>query len=262
VPISGIYAMSGPEGLVAEFGVWTLVAVAVAALITSSIHGAVGVAGGFLMTAALSLLIGVRPVVPVMSVALTISHLSRSLLNLHAVERSVLLAIIGTAVPMIVVGALLYGVLPVRVIATVLAIVILSSIPVRRWARSREIKASKRTLSVAGVAYGFLAGASIGSQMLLAPFMLGYGLTKEAFVATMAVIAFSTNITRIAVFGGTQLLDAHYLVMGILVGLVMIPGNWIGRNFLRRMAPGTHSWLIDLFAAIGGLNFLYLAVTG
>jgi uncharacterized membrane protein YfcA len=254
--------MNGTEGLVAEFGLWTLVAVALAALLTSSIHGAVGVAGGFLMTAALSLLIGVRPVVPVMSVALTISHLSRSLLNLRAVERSVLLAVIAPAVPMIAVGALLYGVLPVRVIALILAIVILSSIPVRRWARSREVKAGKRTLSFVGGVYGLLAGGSIGSQMLLAPFMLGYGVTKEAFVATMAVIAFSTNIARIVVFGGTQLLDAHYVLMGVLVGLVMIPGNWIGRTFLRRMAPATHSGLIDLFAAIGGVNFLYLALTG
>ena len=254
--------MSGPEGLVAEFGFWTLAAVALAALVTSSIHGAVGVAGGFLMTAVLSLLIGVRPVVPVMSVALTISHLSRSLLNLRAVERSVLLAILAFALPMIVVGALLYGILPVRVIALVLGIVILSSIPVRRWAKSLEIKASKRTLSLVGAVYGFLAGGSIGSQMLLAPFMLGYGLTKEAFVATMAVVAFSTNIARITVFGGTQLLDAHYVLMGVLIGLAMIPGNWIGRTILRRMAPSTHSGLIDLFAAVGGLNFLYLAATG
>ena len=48
--------------------------------------------------------------------------------------------------------------------------------------------------------------------------------------------------------------------MGLLVGLVMIPGNWIGRTFLRRMAPGTHSRLIDVFALLAGLNFLYLAV--
>jgi uncharacterized membrane protein YfcA len=165
------------------------------------------------------------------------------------------------AIPMIAVGALVYGVLPVQAIALILGIVILSSIPIRHWAKSREIKAGKRTLGLVGGTYGFLAGASIGSGMLLAPFMLGYGLTKEAFVATMAAIALTTNLTRIAVFGGTQLLDAHYLLMGVLVGLAMIPGNWIGRTFLRRMAPGTHSRLIDLFAAIGGLNFLYLAAT-
>lgn len=251
--------MSAIGSLVHEFGPWTLATVALAALVTSSIHGTVGVAGGFIMTAALALLIGVRPVVPVMSVALLVSHGSRSLLNLRDFDRTVFAAIIWTAIPMIVIGAFAYGVLPVPAIALVLGIVILSSIPVRHWTRSRDIKAGKRTLTAVGGIYGLLAGASIGPGMLLTPFMLGYGMTKEAFVATMAAVAFSTNVTRILVFGGTQLLDAQYVLLGILVGLATIPGNWLGRTVLRRMTAGTHDRLIDGFAVFGGLNFLYLA---
>ena len=106
------------------------------------------------------------------------------------------------------------------------------------------------------------AGASIGSAMLLTPFMLGAGLTKEAFVATMAVISLTTNMARITAFGGADLLTSDYVLLGLAVGVVMIPGNWIGRTFLRRMAPGTHSVLIDLFALIGGANFLWLAWAG
>ena len=253
--------MNGVESIYAEFGFWTVLAVVIAALITATIHGSVGVAGGFLMAAALAQLIGVRPVIPVMSVALTVSHLSRSLLNVRTVDWFALLVIMGCAMPMLVIGALLYGVLPVRVIALFLALVILASIPLRHWAHAREIKAGAGMLGAAGGVYGFLAGASIGSAMLLTPFMLGYGLSKEAFVGTMAVIAFTTNAARMLVFGGTQLLDAHYAVMGLMVGVVMIPGTWIGRTFLRRMAPATHSRLIDLFAVIGGANFLYLAAT-
>jgi uncharacterized membrane protein YfcA len=254
--------MSGVAQLYTEFGIWPLAAIAIAAFVTASIQGAVGVAGGFLMTAALALVIGVRPVVPVMSVALLISHLSRSLLNLRAIDRTVLLAIMLFAVPTIVVGALLYAIMPVRLIALLLGIVILASIPLRHWARSRQIRAGPRVLNVVGGVYGILAGGSVGSAMLLTPFMLGYGLTKEAFVGTMAAIALSTNITKIAVFGGTQLLDSQYLLLGLAVGLVMIPGNWVGRHILRRIAPGTHGRLVDFFALIGGVNFLYLAAAG
>ena len=253
--------MNGLDSLLHEFGLWSVVAVAVAALVTSSIQGAVGVAGGFLMTAALAWTMGVRLAVPVMSVALIISHLSRSLLNFHAIDRTALLAVMVTAVPMIAVGAFLYGALPVPMVALVLGIIILSSIPLRHWARARAIKAGKTTLSTVGTVYGFLAGGSVGSGMLLAPFMLGYGLGKEAFVGTMAVIALSTNVTRIVVFGSTRLLDGHHLLIGVLLGLLMIPGNWIGRTALRRMAPGTHSRLIDVFAVIGAVNFFYLAAT-
>ena len=247
------------ESLYSEFGFWILLGVVAAALITSTIHGAVGVAGGTLMTAALALLIGVRPAVPVMSVALVISHFSRSMLNARAIDWRALVIIMGAAAPMIVVGTLLYGMLPVRAIALVLGVLILATIPTRHWAQSRQIKAGGATLGAIGGVYGFLAGASIGSVMLLTPFMLGYGLSKEAFVATMAVIALATNAVRIAAFGGSHLLDAHFALMGLLVGLVMIPGNWLGRTFLRRMAPGTHGRLIDLFALAAGLNFLYLA---
>lgn len=254
--------MSGVEQLITEFGIWPLAAIAIAAFVTASIQGAVGVAGGFLMTAALALVIGVRPVVPVMSVALIISHLSRSLLNLHSIDRTVLLAIMACALPMIVVGALLYGIMPVRVIALLLGVVILASIPLRHWAHSRKIKAGPRLLNAVGGIYGILAGGSVGSAMLLSPFMLGYGLTKEAFVGTMAAIALSTNLTKIAVFGSTQLLDSQYLILGLFVGLVMVPGNWVGRHLLRRMAPGTHGRLVDIFALVGGLNFLYLAAAG
>jgi uncharacterized membrane protein YfcA len=254
--------MSGVEQLYIEFGFWPLAAIVIAAFVTACIQGAVGVAGGFLMTAALSLVIGVRPVVPVMSVALLISHLSRSLLNLRAIDRTVLLAIMISAIPMIVIGALLYAIMPVRLIALLLGAVILSSIPLRHWAHSRQIRAGPRVLNFVGGIYGILAGGSVGSAMLLSPFMLGYGLTKEAFVGTMAAIALSTNITKIAVFGSTQLLDGQYLVLGLLVGLVMIPGNWVGLHVLRRMAPGTHGRIVDFFALVGGVNFLYLAATG
>lgn len=254
--------MDALSQIVSEFGIWTLVAIAVAALVTSTIHGTVGVAGGFLMTAALSLLIGVRPVVPVMSIALVVSHGARSLMNLTDFNRRVFVSIMLPAFPMILAGGVIYAMLPVDWVALILGLIILSSIPLRHWARARKIEAGPRTLAGVGAAYGTLAGASIGSAMLLSPFMLGAGLTKEAFVATMAVISLSTNLSRLLAFGGADLLTSDYVALGLVVGVIMIPGNWIGRTFLRRMAPGTHSLLIDVFAVIGGANFLWLAWAG
>jgi uncharacterized membrane protein YfcA len=258
----GVYrrlTMGALESLYGEFGFWILLGVVIAALITSTIHGTVGVAGGTLMAAALALLIGVKPVVPVMSVALVVSHFSRTMLNVRTIDWRALAIVMAGATPMIVVGALVYGMLPGRAIAVVLGILILAAIPLRHWAHSRQIKAGSTTLGAVGGVFGFLAGGSIGSGMLLTPFLLGYGMSKEAFVGTMALIAFITNAIRMATFGGSQLLDAHYAFMGFMVGLAMIPGNWIGRTILRRMAPGTHSRLIDLFALLAGLDFLYLA---
>lgn len=245
--------------LIDEFGLVLIALTVLAALVTSAIHGAAGVAGGFLMLAALAPIIGVKPIVPVMSVALLISHAARALLNIRDFDRTVFLSIAVPAVPFIVVGAIFYGWMSPTAIAILLASVILASIPMRRWAKAREIRAGRPTLHAAGVVYGGLSGASIGPGMLLIPFMLGYGLTKEAFVATLAAIALTTNITRVAVFGGTNLLDERYLLLGILVGLVTIPGNWIGRSILRRMTSDDHSVLIEILTVLGALNLLWLA---
>lgn len=254
--------MSALQTLIEDFGLATLIAIAIAAIITSSIHGAIGVAGGLLMTATLALLIGVRASVPVMSIALLMSHGSRSLIYLASFNWRAYLTVILAATPFIIVTGYLYAALPVGVLATVLAVIIFTMIPLRHWAAARSIRAGTGLLASAGAVYGFFAGASIGSATILSPFLLGYGLVKEAFVATMAGISLSTNAIRIGVFTGVDLMNAQYVLLGFLVGLIMIPGNYIGRTILRRLSIAQHGLLVDLMAALGGLNFLYLAIRG
>lgn len=254
--------MQGLQQLVLDLGWPTLATIAIAAVVTSSIHGAIGVAGGLLMTAILALLIGVRASVPVMSIALIISHGTRSLLYLPSFDWRVLFIVMAAATPFIALTGYAYAALPVDVLAAVLAAIVFTMIPLRHWAAAHKIRAGTRMLGSAGAVYGFFAGASIGSAAILSPFLLGYGLVKEAFVATMAGIALSTNAVRIAVFGTVDLVSAQYLLLGLLVGIIMIPGNYIGRTILRRLSIGQHGVLVDLMAALGGLNFLYLALRG
>ncbi|MEM8751142.1 MAG: sulfite exporter TauE/SafE family protein [Pseudomonadota bacterium] len=243
-----------------DLSLLTLAVICVAALATSAVHGATGVAGGFLMTAVLASVIGVKPVVPVMSVALLISHSSRALLNLPDFNKRAFFAVTLVAVPCIVAGALIYGRMSSSLVAAVLGTIVLISIPLRRWAMNRKVRTSTITLNAVGAVYGALSGVSIGPGMLLIPFMLGYGLAKEAFVATLAAIALVTNVTRLTVFGASDLLDMRYLALGILIGLLTIPGNWLGRTVLRRMTNAGHATLVDVLTVIGALNFFWLAL--
>ncbi len=185
--------------------------------------------------------------------------MSRALLNMRDFDKTAFLAISLPAIPCIIVMAFVYGKMSSSLIALVLGLVILSSIPVRRWATSRKLKTSRNNLSAVGALYGALSGISMGPGMLLVPFMLGYGLTKEAFVGTLAAIALITNLTRIPVFGFTNLLTWEYVQLGILMGIITIPGNWLGRHFLRRMTNEKHSGFVDILTILGALNFFWLA---
>ncbi|MEM9676546.1 MAG: sulfite exporter TauE/SafE family protein [Pseudomonadota bacterium] len=241
------------------FSPLVLLGVTVAAFLTSTVHGATGVAGGFLLSAALAPIIGVAPIVPVISVSLLISHSARALLNLRDFHLRAFLLVSVPAIPCIAGMALLYGRMSSSLIALVLGCVILTSIPLRRWAKARQVKTSAPVLSSVGAVYGALSGISIGPGMLLVPFMLGYGLVKEQFVATLAVIALLTNITRVSIFGATDLLTGEFLALGILCGLVTIPGNWLGRTVLRRLTNANHAGLVDVLTVLGALNFFWLA---
>ncbi|MEE9314554.1 MAG: sulfite exporter TauE/SafE family protein [Rhizobiaceae bacterium] len=242
-----------------DLGFITIALITIAALLTSSVHGATGVAGGFLMTAVLASIIGVKPVVPVISIALLISHSSRVFFNSAAFDRSAFLAITIPAVPCIILTAWGYGKMSSSFIAVVLGVVVMLSIPLRYWAKSKNIKAGKRTLQGAGVVYGLLSGFSIGVGVLLSPFMLGYGLAKEAFVATLAAIALTANITRALVYSSTSQLDTNYILLGIFVGVMTIPGNWFGRSYLRKISNEKHATYVDILTFIGALNFFWLA---
>jgi uncharacterized membrane protein YfcA len=246
----------------ADIGAWTFLVILIAGLVTSAIHGASGVAGGFLMAAALAPLIGVRPILPVLSVAMLVSHSTRALLNIGDFDRKAFSAVIVSSIPAIVLAAIAYGRFSTTTIALVFAIVITLSIPLRRFAISRNITATEKTLTGAGLVYGLISGLAVGPGMLLVPFLLGYGLSRQAFVATLAAIALTTNLTRVAVFGGTNLLTWNYLALGLVVGLITIPGNWLGRWILRRMSNEGHAGLVDILTVIGAMSFLWLAWRG
>ncbi len=242
------------------FDPFSIALIAFLSVLTATIHGATGVAGGFLLSAAIAPIIGVAPVVPVISIALLISHSSRAIFNLREFDKSAFLAITIPAIPCIILFAYLYGKMSSSLIALVLAFVILASIPIRRWAKKRELKANRNTLSGVGAIYGALSGVALGPGMLLVPFMLGYGLTKEAFVGTLAAIALVTNVTRLSVYGLTDLLTWEYIQLGILIGLATIPGNFLGRAFLHRMTNDNHAGFVDVLTVFGAANFFWLAL--
>jgi len=233
-----------------------------AAFATAAIHGATGVAGGILMTAILASVLGVKPVVPVMSVVLLISHISRVYLNRGDFDRTVFLSIQLPAVIFTIVTASLYVRMTPTLVAITLGLVILVSVPIRHWAFTQKIAATRKTLYGAGVVYGIFSGVSIGPGMMLTPFMLGYGLSRQGFVATLAAIALASNVIRITVFGSADLLNGGYLMLGVILGLISIPGNLAGRFILRKMSNEDHSRIVDGLTIVCALNFFWLAYRG
>ncbi|MEM9171135.1 MAG: sulfite exporter TauE/SafE family protein [Pseudomonadota bacterium] len=234
--------------------------VVVAALFGGVLHGATGMAGGLLIAAILSYVIGIKAAVPVVTVTLVISHFSRVLLYFQHADWRIVMRVLGFGGPMIIAGAVVFGLISPRSVAIVFAVFLSLSFPIKYWARRNDLKTGPKLLAGASVIWGMLAGNVIGPGFFLAPFLLGTGMGRMTYVGTLAVITFVMNIVKIGVFGATALIDQQLLLLGIVTGLITVPGNWIGKSILMRMRDSDHRLAIDVMTAILIVSFVVLAL--
>jgi uncharacterized membrane protein YfcA len=237
-----------------------LLAIAIAALLTGVLHGATGMAGGIVMAAILAHLIGIKTAVPVMTIALILSHLSRAILYARDTDWQIARRVLLFGSPTIIIGAVIFGMISPATIAVVFAAFLTISIPVKHWARYHDIRTGPVLLSTASATWGMLAGNVIGPGFFLAPFLLGTGMNRLTFVGTLATVTLVMNVLKSLVFGATDLMGWDVFTLGVVIGLITIPGNWLGRSILKRMKDADHRAAIDLLTILMIVNFVYLAV--
>lgn len=238
----------------------TLLVILVAALGSGILHGATGVAGGVTMAAILSHIFGIKVAIPVMTCALVFSHASRIALYWRETDWAIARMVLLYGVPMIAVGSLVFTVLDPGIVALVFAGVLALSFPVKYWARHRGLKTGPKMLAAASAVWGMLAGNVTGPGFFLAPFLLGTGMNRLTFVGTLAVITLFMNIIKLSVFGQTGYLNVRLFILGVIIGLISIPGNWVGKIMLSRMSDQRHGVVIDVLTLLLIANFVYLAV--
>lgn len=246
--------------MILDLGIPVLAAISVAALLSGILHGATGMAGGIVMASILAHLIGIKAAVPVMTVALVLSHLSRAIMYAGDTNWRIAGRVLLFGIPTIVLGAIIFGKISATTVAIVFAAFLAFSFPVKYWARTHEVKTGPKLLAGASMVWGMLAGNVIGPGFFLAPFLLGTGMNRMTFVGTLATVTLVMNIIKTSVFGATNLLDWELFLLGAWIGLITIPGNWLGRTILKRIKDSDHRLAIDIMTVLMIINFVYLAI--
>jgi uncharacterized membrane protein YfcA len=246
--------------LIADLSVPLLAAILIAAFATAILHGAIGMAGGVIMAAILAHFIGIKAAVPVMTTALILSHLSRAVMYFRDTDWKIAFRVLLFGCPTIIVGAVIFSTISPRTIAIVFAAFLIASFPIKHWARKHQIKTGPKLLAAASAVWGMLAGNVIGPAFFLAPFLLGTGMNRMAFVGTLASITLVMNVLKLTVFGATDLINYELFLLGILIGVMTIPGNWLGRSILKRLQDSDHRLIIDFLTVLMIVNFTYLAI--
>ena len=226
----------------------------------AAVVGAVGGFGtGVILTAALTPLLGIKAVVPVLAVAGVIINAGRFWFYRQYVDRKALGVSLAAALPFLVVGTWLYSVLDARAVGTILGIAVLGSVPLRRYFKTRQVTLGPRGLAVGGGVFGLASGVASGVGMIQVSLLLGAGLGGQAVLATDALATIALDLCKAALFQRFDLLDADILATGALIGVATIPGSALGAWLVNRLGAHLHVLFMEGLICAGGSLMLWHA---
>jgi uncharacterized membrane protein YfcA len=244
----------------ADISIAQLLLVACVALFASVIGGLAGYGTGALMPLVLVPLIGAEPVVPIIAISAIFTNLSRATAYRRYIDRRRVLIAIAAAALTTALGAYGYTLLTNAGAAVVIGAMLISSVPLRRLARRRDIKIGDTGLAVGAVGYGVVVGGTVGAGVILLSLLMAAGLEGAAVIATDAVISVATGLIKISVFGLAGVVTAQVLAFALLIGAVAIPGAFLAKTFVERMPVHIHTAILDVVVIAGGVMMISSAL--
>src|SRR6185436_8240542 len=150
----------------------TLALVAAAGMGAAIISGVGGFGTGVILAAVLAPLIGIKAVIPVLAVAGAIINAGRFWFYRASLDRRALALVLAVSLPFLVLGTWIYSVLDVRVLGTLLGIVVIGSVPLRRFLAQRKIVLERRGLAIGSGVFGLATGIATGTGVIMVTLLL------------------------------------------------------------------------------------------
>ncbi|MEH2567487.1 TSUP family transporter [Bradyrhizobium sp. AZCC 2289] len=244
----------------ADISLVQLLLVAGVALFASLIGGLAGYGTGALMPLVLVPLIGAEPVVPIIAISAVFTNISRFSAYFRYIDRRRALIVVAAAALTTALGAYGYTRLTNAGAELVIGTMLISSVPLRRLARRREVRIGDSGLAASAVGYGVVVGGTSGSGVILLSLLMATGLEGAAVIATDAVISVATSVIKISVFGLSGVVTAQVLAFALLIGIIAIPGAFLARAFVERMPVHIHTAILDVAVVTGGVVMISTAL--
>jgi uncharacterized membrane protein YfcA len=237
-----------------------LLLVACVALFAAVVGGLAGYGTGALMPLVLVPLIGAEPVVPIIAISSIFTNLSRFTAYIRYADRRRALIVMSAAAFTTGLGAYGYTRLTNAGAALVIGAMLISSVPLRRLLRRRDIRIGDTGLAAGAVGYGVVVGGTTCAGVILLSLLMAAGLEGAAVIATDAMISVATSIIKISVFGLAGVVTAQVLAFALLIGAVALPGAFFARAFVERMPVHIHTAILDVAVIAGGVVMISAAL--
>lgn len=223
-----------------------------AALVAGTIGGVVGFGSAVIFLPICAYAFGAAQAVPILTVAALIGNLSRATFSWRETDWAAVRLYVLGAVPLAALGAVIFVELDAALIHRLLGAFILLMIPARRWAARHDMTVQRWHLLPLGAVMGLLSGIVGTVGLINAPFFLAYGLVKGDYLATQALGAAAAHLTNSAVYGRLAALDLETLTYGLVFGLALIAGSWLGKRIVIRLDTPAFIRTVEVLLAASG----------
>ncbi len=210
-----------------------------------------------ILAAALTPLIGIKAVVPVLAVAGVIINSGRFWFYRGSLDRRAFGIVLLSALPFLVLGTWIYSILDARTVGTVLGLTVIATVPARRILQHRKIVLNSAGLAAGAGVFGLANGVATGTGMIQIAVLLGAGLTGPAVLATDALATILLDLCKAALFQRFAVLDEQAFYAGVVIGIASIPGSALGAWLVSRIHAHLHILFMEALILFGGAFMLW-----
>jgi uncharacterized membrane protein YfcA len=234
----------------------------VAAVVAGAIASISGFGIGSVLTPVLSTQFDVRLAIAMVSLPHLAGTFVRFLIVRTRIDRNVLLGFGAASAIGGLVGAALQAVVQSAALAVIFGLLLVFAGIGSLTGFAQRMRFSGRRSALVGGALSGLLGGLVGNQGgIRAAGLLGFDVTRDAFVATATAVALIVDGARIPVYLATQGTDLapHWPLVALLAAGAVV-GTLLGGWTLRRMSDGVFRRVVGVLLLVLGVYTLARAV--
>lgn len=217
-----------------------------------------GAAGSIVLLAAVTNLMRVESVAPVITVASLMASPTRILVSWRLIEWRVVRWYVPGAIGGAIVGSLILTFANAPWLGLLVGLFLVSTpFQYRLGERARSFPMGLPWFIPVSIAVGLISGIVGASSLFSVPFYLNYGLTKERMIATGAFHSLFIQLTKIVAYGSLGIMSWGSAMEGLCAGLGAIVAIYATRRGLDLFKEIWFRRLAILMMLISGLSMLW-----
>jgi uncharacterized membrane protein YfcA len=182
------------------------------------------------------------------------SNLSKIFLFQKGIDKNIAIKLGIPAVLFVILGAYLTSVIPLKEIELSMNLIILALTILLVSGAGKKIKQSNFNLYMGGILSGFLAGLIGTGGAVRGITLAAFGLEKDVFIATSALIDLGVDSSRAVVYILQGFFTKEHIILLPFLILIAIVGSYLGKKILAYLPEKYFHYVV--LGVIGTISIL------